>query len=40
MMYYVGVTLGALLIELAGVAAMTGIMYAYWNVFTKNRADA
>lgn len=24
-----------LLVELAGVAALTGILYVYWNVMTK-----
>jgi len=40
-MYYIGVTLEVLLVELAGVAAIAGIMYGYWNVMTKNKkADA
>lgn len=36
MMYLLGVTLKALLVNFAGVAAMTGIMYVYWNAL-KNR---
>lgn len=40
MMYYVEVTLGVLLAEAAFVAAMTGILYIYWNAVTKNKADA
>jgi len=36
MMYYVGATLGVLLVELTGVAVMTGILYVYWNAMTKN----
>jgi len=39
MMYYVGVTLETLLVELAGVAAMTGIVYVYWNALTNKKAD-
>jgi len=40
MMYYIGVTLGALLVELAGVATMTGILFVYWNKLTNNKVDA
>lgn len=36
MMYYIGVTLKVLLVELSGVAAMTGVLYVYWNTL-KNR---
>lgn len=36
MMYYIGVTLKVLLAEMAGVAAMTGVLYVYWNAL-KNR---
>lgn len=31
MAYYIGVMLKVLLVELAGVAAMTGVLYVYWN---------
>lgn len=31
MAYYIGVMLKVLLIELAGVAAMTCVLYVYWN---------
>lgn len=37
MMYYVGVTLVVLLVELVGVASMTGVMYVYWNLLAKNK---
>jgi len=40
MMYYVGITLGVLFAEFAGVAAMTGILYVYWNKLTNNKVDA
>lgn len=35
MMNYVMITLQVLLVELAGVAAMAGILYVYWNVLTN-----
>jgi len=31
--------LQVLLAELAGVAVCTGVMYAYWNLFTKKRTE-
>lgn len=34
-MYYVGITLLVLLIELAGVGVLTGILYLYWNIGVK-----
>lgn len=37
MMTLVVAGLQVLLVELAGVAALTGILYVYWNVMTKNR---
>lgn len=36
MMYYIGVALSVLLAELAGVAAVAGVMWVYWNAL-KNR---
>lgn len=35
MMHYIGVTLGVLLVELTGVAAMTGVMHVYWKLLAK-----
>lgn len=37
MMTLVSAGLQALLVEVAGVALMTGILYVYWNVMTKTK---
>lgn len=37
MMTLVVAGIQALLVELAGVAALTGILYIYWNVMTKTK---
>lgn len=34
-MYYLGVTLLVLAIELIGVGALTGVLYLYWNYFAN-----
>lgn len=31
MIYYIGIVLKVLLAELAGVAAVAGVLYVYWN---------
>ena len=37
MMTLVVAGIQALLVELAGVAALAGILYVYWNVMTKTK---
>lgn len=37
MMIFVTAVIQTLLIELAGVAVFTGILYMYWNAMTRNK---
>lgn len=37
MMTLVAAGMQVLLLELAGVAALTGVLYIYWNVMTKKK---
>lgn len=37
MMTLIGTGILVLLAEMAGVAVMTGILYVYWNVMTRQK---
>lgn len=39
MMSFIIACIQTLLVELAGVAVLTGALYVYWNMMTKARQD-